>query len=278
MLDLAFDLASGRPITAPLAFVVAHPDDESLWLGTALRRCPNALLIHLTDGAPLDMRDAERLGFATRAAYAAARAAETDAALAALGAQPRRVSYGYTDQSLAEHLPGLIARLRDDLRGIAGVVTHPYEGGHPDHDSAAFAVRAAFDGPVAEFACYHARGGNRVFGAFWPDADAPEQTRQLEREERRHVDAAIAAHATQAEVIGGWRPEVERWRMAPLYAFAAPPPPGCALYDEFGWALTSERVSEAVKAAQARLKAGQTHTERQPGLDPGQGFLSGRPC
>jgi LmbE family N-acetylglucosaminyl deacetylase len=239
--DLAARLASGERIEAPVAIIVAHPDDESLWLGTALRRLPNAMLIHLTDGAPEDMSDAGRLGFATRETYAAARAGELDGALDALGVAPRRMAYGFVDQSLAWRLHELIGRLRGHLAGMRAVVTHPYEGGHPDHDAAAFAVRRAFDGEVVEFACYHLAAGDRAWGRFWADARAPEHVRPLGVDDQALVDRAIDAHASQRDVIGGWRPAAEHWRLAPCYDFAAPPPPGAALYDGFGWALTSAK-------------------------------------
>jgi LmbE family N-acetylglucosaminyl deacetylase len=237
--DLAARLASGERIEEPVAIVVAHPDDESLWLGTALTRLGDATLIHLTDGAPEDMRDAGRLGFAKRDDYAGARARELDEALDTLGAQPRRLAYGFVDQGLVWRLPELIERLRKDLAGMSAVVTHPYEGGHPDHDAAAFAVRRAFDGEVVEFACYHLFEGERVWGRFRPDPAAHEHARPLDPDEQALVGRAIDAHATQRDVTGGWRPVAERWRVAPRYDFAAPPPSGAALYDGFGWALTS---------------------------------------
>jgi LmbE family N-acetylglucosaminyl deacetylase len=241
--DLAARLASGGRIEEPVAIVVAHPDDESLWLGTALRRLPNATLIHLTDGAPEDMRDARRLGFDTREAYAAARSRELDAALRLLEVRPRRIGYGFVDQSLAHHLPELVDRLRETLAGMQAVVTHPYEGGHPDHDGAAFAVRQAFAGEIVEFAAYHL-DGKRVWGRFWPDPEAPEHVRPLSAHERALVARAIDAHETQRDVTGGFRPATERWRPAPRYDFAAPPPPGEALYDSFGWTLTSAKWRE----------------------------------
>ena len=77
--------AAGDPVGERVVVVVAHPDDETLWAGALLGRLQNALLIHLTDGAPADGADAHRLGFASRDAYAAARAAELDTALVALG-------------------------------------------------------------------------------------------------------------------------------------------------------------------------------------------------
>lgn len=242
--DLAARLASGERIDQPVAIVVAHPDDESLWLGTALRRLPNAILIHLTDGAPEDMRDARRLGFDTREAYSAARSRELDAALRLLEVRPRRIGYGFVDQGLAHHLPELVDRLREALAGMQAVVTHPYEGGHPDHDAAAFAVRRAFAGEIVEFAAYHLAGGKRVWGRFWPDAETPEHIRPLSADERALVARAIDAHETQRDVTGGFRPAAEHWRPAPRYDFAAPPPPGEALYDSFGWTLTSAKWRE----------------------------------
>ena len=73
-------LASGAPMAERVTLVVAHPDDETLFAGPLLGRLGDGVLIHLTDGAPADMADARRLGFATREEYVATRAAELDAA------------------------------------------------------------------------------------------------------------------------------------------------------------------------------------------------------
>jgi hypothetical protein len=132
-------LASGAPIEARVAVVVAHPDDESLWAGALLGRLRDGLLIHLTDGAPEDMADAARSGFGSRQAYSDKRAAELRLALRLLGYAGERRGYGLRDQSAVEHLPELTERLSADLRGAAVVATHAYEGGHPDHDAAALA-------------------------------------------------------------------------------------------------------------------------------------------
>lgn len=237
-------LASGAPITERVAVVVAHPDDETLWAGALLGRLGDGLLIHLTDGAPEDMADARRLGFATREEYAATRAAELDRALQALGYAGERLGYGVRDQEAVFHLDAVADRLTADLAGAAVVATHPYEGGHPDHDAAAWAVRRAADRlgvPVVEFACYQEQDGERRFGRFWPDNGAPEQVRALLPADAARIDAALRAHASQAAVFGDWRPAAERWRPAPRYDFAAPPPSGNALYDRFDWRMTSGR-------------------------------------
>jgi N-acetylglucosamine malate deacetylase 2 len=244
-------LASGAPIAERVAVVVAHPDDESLWAGALLGRLHDGLLIHLTDGAPQDMADAVRLGFASREAYANKRSAELNLALRLLGYAGERRGYGLRDQSAVEHLPELVERLTADLRGAAVVATHGYEGGHPDHDAVALAVHRAarrLGLPVVEFPGYHWTKQGRRWGAFWPDNRAVECSRPLTPLEAARVDAAIGAHASQAAVIAGWRPTHERWRAAPTYDFAAPPPPGRALYDDWGWALTSARWREVASA------------------------------
>lgn len=257
-------LASGATIEEPVAVLVAHPDDETLWTGSALRRLQQLRLILLTDGAPIDMADAIRLGFDTREAYADARAAEFETALAALDVQSGYRGYGIADQMVAEQLSPTIDRLAADLAGVAAIITHGYEGGHPDHDAAAFVACAVVERlartgnapALVEFACYHGRDGQRRFGEFWADPAAPEQRRELDAADRERVGAAVAAHRTQAMVIGDWRPGFERWRAAPAYDFTVPPPPGWCLYDSLGWAMTSARWRALAQAALARAGPG----------------------
>lgn len=251
-------LASGERIADAVAIVVAHADDETLFTGALLGRLENGRLIHVTDGAPRDMRDAERLGFATREEYAAARARELDAAVAALGGDPVRRQYRVPDQEAIDALERIVERLTEDLRGAAVVATHAYEGGHPDHDAVALAVAMACDrlGEAAparvEFASYHLLDGERVWARFWSDKDHPEHSRDLDREDRTRLETALAAHRSQAAVFDDWRPTVERWRAGPRHDFLRPPPPGECLYDLFGWAMTSarwrERAAEALTA------------------------------
>src|SRR4029079_1057965 len=57
----------------------------------------------------------------------------------------RQIMLGFADQSATHGLAQLSAMLAGALiaRNITTVVTHAYEGGHPDHDAVAFAVQAA---------------------------------------------------------------------------------------------------------------------------------------
>ena len=66
-------LAGRGAVAERVMIVVAHPDDETIGIGAQLGRFDDALLVHVTDGAPRDGDDARNYGFASVADYAAAR-------------------------------------------------------------------------------------------------------------------------------------------------------------------------------------------------------------
>jgi N-acetylglucosamine malate deacetylase 2 len=251
--------ATGALVAQPVALIAAHPDDETLWIGTRLKHLQRLRLIHITDGAPRDLQDARRAGYATAAQYAQARAVELERALHALEARPEYCrSYAVPDQESAHALVAITGKLRTELAGVRVVLTHPYEHGHPDHDSAAFAVHAArallvrsgLPPPeVVEFCCYHRQHGKCVSGTFWPAAQVQQRRVRATEQDRQRKDRALCCFRSQRDVIAELAAEHESLRIAPAYDFAGPAPPGEALYDAFGWRVNSISWRESCRAA-----------------------------
>src|SRR5437868_9011151 len=134
-----------RPVNR-LLVLAAHPDDETIGCAGLIGRTRDAFVAHLTDGAPRDPRFVPSAFRADRAAYRLARRAEVEEALAMAGVTKECIACsGVADQdatfeltSLVRWLVDLCARVRPDT-----LVAHSYEGGHPDHDAAAFVAHAA---------------------------------------------------------------------------------------------------------------------------------------
>jgi N-acetylglucosamine malate deacetylase 2 len=248
----------------PRTMVVgAHPDDETAFVGVRLARLKDAQFVCVTDGSPRDGVDAARNGMRPHE-YAQARVRELDEILGSFGIaaqQIRRIAY--TDQEAALHLAELARRLAGlfiDGRTEA-VLTHPYEGGHPDHDATAFGVHAAAallsregEAPpaIVEMACYHGsrqglRGGEFVFG---PDEGA---VVHLTPEEQQRKRALLDRFATQRHTLPYLPVEVECFRRAPAYDFTQPPHAGELWYERMPWGWSGERFRTLVAQALAEL-------------------------
>jgi LmbE family N-acetylglucosaminyl deacetylase len=240
-----FFLSPGEQANPPSTLLIAaHPDDETIGAAALLKRRPDIKVIHVTDGSPLNPGDALAAGFTTREEYAAARRKETVQALAPAGIREDAITnLHFTDQQLAFHLTELSEKILTVVRQFQPeiVLTHAYEGGHPDHDSVAFAchmARRAASYCLCEFAGYHAGDHGMEVYAFLPSERETRYTLQLNADERELKTAMIKSFTTQARTLQPFmRPEVETFRSAPEHDFTRPPHEGKLWYENFNWGI-----------------------------------------
>jgi LmbE family N-acetylglucosaminyl deacetylase len=242
-----------------VAVVVAHPDDETIGCGAQLRRLVGATIVVVSNGAPADLTDATRHGFDTAADYAAVREQELSAALLLAGVPRRKVvPLRLHDQGLAFALAEIAVRLQDVCCecGIAVILTHPYEGGHPDHDATAFAAHAvqallrSRGTPISivEMPFYFLGADGLVVQRFTPGFADDEVVIHLGSEAQALKRAMIASHATQRETLSLFGAQTERFRHAPAYDFSALPNGGRLFYAQHAWGMNGERWLQLSRA------------------------------
>jgi LmbE family N-acetylglucosaminyl deacetylase len=264
-LDALCGSTSGQTLPA-VALVVAHPDDETIAATTALLRLPRCVMVAVTDGAPGSDGASRALGFATREAHACTRRDERIRALARAGVGPSRVhELDVADQQVACSLAPVARQLARLFRSldVRIVITHPYEGGHPDHDATAFAVHAAARlvarddrrraAPVVlELTSYHERAGEMACFSFLPDARHRARTVRLGSAERELKQRMYDCYESQRAVLDYFPIAVERFRAAPRYDFGAPPADHL-WYAHFDWGMTGPRWRSLARAAAHEL-------------------------
>ncbi|HEY4275058.1 MAG TPA: PIG-L family deacetylase [Rhizomicrobium sp.] len=230
--------------------VMAHPDDEAIAAGALMARVPRLGVVCITDGAPRTGSWVREAGFDNWMDYAGARRLEAEAALALLQREiaPFR-NLGIGDQEAALHLaPAARFLARAMQTGFTHVITHAYEGGHPDHDSTAFCVHAAAaliaksgatPPAIVEAPLYNAPNGRFQHSKFLPHDDAgPETVFALSPVQQDSKRQMFACHVTQAEVFAPFDVTAERFRLAPRYHFLAPPDRGDVGYNQYMGAFT----------------------------------------
>lgn len=264
----AGDSREGGPRTV---VVVAHPDDETIGAGSRLAAIDPVALVIVTDGAPRDRWFAAAAGCGDRASYAALRWRELGLALREGGVPEQRARcLGFVDQEAALDLRALTSAARASLLELRPevVLTHPYEGGHPDHDATAFALHAALQTlspsqrpTLLELAFYHQAASGPSWGKFAGDPGRAIRVRGAALARKR---AMLAQYRSQARVLAAF-PLDERLRVAPAYDFTRPPPAPAFHYDSFGWALTGQdfvrRAREAWRSALQSDSAGSSVKE-----------------
>lgn len=227
------------------ALIVAHPDDETWGLGSRLERLSRARFVYVTDGAPRNGADAFRAGFVSVAAYRNARREELAAVLTDAGIGWEQVTeLGIPDQEALREIPWLVEELVELLsrEPIELVLTHAYEGGHPDHDAIALAVhlaatRVCCPPMIVEMGGYRRGHAGRPLSTFLPVRGAgDEEIVALGGDGRARRERRLGLYRSQRETFR-WLGALgsERLRRAPRYDFSRPPHDGPLLYEELGW-------------------------------------------
>src|SRR5260370_12653862 len=231
-----------------ILIVAAHPDDETIGGGGQLGLLEDPYIVHVTDGAP------RSTPFRTR--YAAMRRRELEAAMVMAGIERSRcLELGATDQESSFALGHLTRLLCGRLKEIRPqvILTHPYEGGHPDHDACAFMVQAAvymlgrrgMDQPLrAEFTCYHnasphLNSGSMKVGAFLPGP--PGTTVTLPAPDQKKKRRMFECFRSQEHILKEFSIDEECFRLAPEYDFAEAPHPGNLYYEDKNWGVSGQQ-------------------------------------
>lgn len=261
LLSRVADPESGAIDGAKVAIVVAHPDDESLGCGGLLPRLRGVNLVVVTDGAPRNLADARTYGFADAKSYRMRRAAELAAAVE-LASVSAVTMLDIPDQETCRRMPALARSLAQFFadRSIASVLTHAFEGGHPDHDAVAFCVHAAAAlmreaaSEIIEMPFYHlGPHGMRVQSFCDGDEGIALRLHPGAQFLKRQM---LSCHATQARTLQPFSVEVERYRPAPVYDFAALPNNGRVLYAAHAWGLTPGDWPQLAQEASRVLEIG----------------------
>ncbi len=226
--DVLAALVDGRPVPGRHVLVTAHADDESISCAQLLSCVTDARIVQLTTGAPNKDR-----------AVVEQRRRERAAALLA-GGWPWPVLEGRVPGREAHQHTDVLGRIVAEMVADADVVwTHPYEGGHLDHDTAAWLVqRACLTAPVLhmEFASYHCTADGQCFGDFVPDWRLASARIVLPSDVLARKRAALAAYVSQASILRKFpEPEVEAYRQAPVYDFSRPSPAARCRWDVKGY-------------------------------------------
>jgi N-acetylglucosamine malate deacetylase 2 len=243
---------SNHPRTLVLA---AHPDDETIGASVPLSAFSDLWVLLLTDGAPRDPSLRSSHHEISREAYAQLRSFECHKALVCDGISADRIAlFDCVDQEAIYNVPELVERLASKLKDLGPeiIITHPYEGGHPDHDAAALIASVAVevlqrgaefseDVPLlVEMSSYHAVNQQLRTGEFLPHP-SPILTIELTEEQRERKQTMLSAYVSQRTVLNSFTTSREVFRPAPTYDFQAPPHHGKLWYECLGWEMTGRR-------------------------------------
>lgn len=266
------DLPREETNAVRMLVLAAHPDDETIGASAILGRIPGARVVYLTDGAPADAQLRSPHVSGSRELYACVRAEEAASALSFVEVSPERILFlSGLDQEAIFRVGDLTNELVTVIQEFqpSAIITHPYEGGHPDHDTAALVAHLCTHAlqkngkrpDILEMTSYHMVEGKRETGQYLPsapllnDRQQPDICLKLSAEERTRKARMLGCYVSQWHVLSDFPLEPERLRPAPVYDFTRPPHEGQLWYESLRWPLSGARWREL--AAQALAEFGE---------------------
>jgi LmbE family N-acetylglucosaminyl deacetylase len=222
-----------------VAVLAPHPDDEVLGCSSVLLEHDAVVVVHGTDGVPLEVSGsaADELR--------AARDREAHDACHVLGAHVERfVTLDAHDQELWTSTAAVASSLVDLLRTLPceEVYAPAFQSGHPDHDGLYVATqlaRSALRGAETRWTCYALYAlddrGTRGYGWLHPGLFPEVTDRVFSDEELDRKARALRSFFTQLapdSVVQTWLDAPTSERFAPLPPRDAPIPLLRSYYDE----------------------------------------------
>jgi LmbE family N-acetylglucosaminyl deacetylase len=189
---------------------------------------------------------------------------EFETALARAGVRaPVLLCFGCPDQEAAFRIARVARKLATLFQRfrIATVFTHPYEGGHPDHDACAAAVQFARTlireddkrPALFEFASYHASANGGMESERFVRNSRKTWQRTLNDEQRRMKSDLISAYTSQQRTLCGFPLCEEPVRISPAYDFTKPPHRGKLYYENFDWGVNGHTWRRLARCAMKHL-------------------------
>ena len=253
--------------------VVAHPNDEVVGAGCLISKISPLAVLHLSDGAPRKLSEGTTAKLGNPREYLSDRQRECVAALelAQVGSD-RIIEWRVPQFEVSHELVPLSQRLSELFRQTSPqvVLTHAYEGGHPDHDATAFVVHAAvrllrrsgLKPPVIyEMAIYPGINGISKVPEFLLNAARESTTLILDEPAKRLKRQMFDCFTSQREVLAKTPLGPEKFREAPNYDFRLPPYFGKLHYEKLDWDMTG---AEWRSFARQALKTLFTRTASMP--------------
>ena len=245
--------------------IVAHSCDEIIGAGGLLSRLREITILHVS-GSPTG-RHSPATGLANQNDHEARTQACISALALANVSSDRVIEMGVTDirephslAILSREIAGFLQRFGPEI-----VLTHPYDGGHPDHDATAFATHAAmrlmqnngFEPPALfEIALHPSKDGQKreldFFPGSWREATTFVLDQKMRKLKRRMFDCVDGHEGT----LRGTTLSLERFRRAPNYDFSVAPNAGKPAYESFASEMTGVQWQALARKALSELFGG----------------------